>query len=120
MHALSVLDCFIPVEDLRVAKVTHLDFELETCWISVERSQTDAGNLHAAVGIEEEVEAVRVERSWCYYLLIWLPEVSLQKMFKVLEVANLTSDLKTFAVGRSAIIKALYGLIGVVHSIVEQ
>ena len=54
------------------------------------------------------------------YLLIWLLKVTFEKELKVFKIADLRSDLKTFAISSSTLIKHLHSLVGMFNCLIED
>ena len=119
LHAFTVFDRLVAVKDVWIFEISHLNFEFEPAWIRVEWSETDACDFQAAFSLQEEIEAHRVNRVWCNNLRVWRIEIALQKVLKVLQVADLARNSESIAIRRSPLVEYLNGLVAMIHSLIE-
>ena len=108
------------MKDVWIFEVTHLDLKLESARVPIEGTQTDAGHFKPTVWLQQKVKAGGVDRVRGYYLSKRCFEASLQEVLEVLQVADLTGDLKSFAICRPSLIEHSNGLVWVVNSLIED
>ena len=120
MHALAFVDGLITMPKVHIFEISHLDFELETSWVPIKRSNTDACEFQATIRLQKEIKAVWIDRMRSYYLRVRSIEVLFQEILKVLKISNLTCNLEALAISCAALIEHLHCLIRVFNRLTEQ